>query len=558
MTSGTHKVLVRAWASDGSYGSVTLTETVGSTAPSSPQGTLSPTSLGFGSVTTNTSSSSQTVKITNTGTATLNISGASISPSQFAVSGPTSTSIAPGSSASYNVTFSPTAVSAYTGTLSFSTNSATAVPAVTLSGTGVDQTGTNPNCTGTTYYVSNSGNDGNSGVSTSSPWKTVAKVVAFEPSLRAGDCVLFQSGGVWSEQLSISNVHGSQTNPITFGNYGSGNRPVLDGGSTRPYGIVDGNSSGQVASSYVTIDGFEIRNATSGGIIFSYLAQPGITIQNNYVHNNGYGAYAGACAGCFGVDAGSYGYNEGIAFVGYPVGNYGSKIVNNIVKIEGGHNAIMTDQDTGSPLIEGNQVGPGCSHHCIDFKRSTGMMIKRNTGNCSGTVTVNGQTYPACNANNFYTEQGNSSFTETGTYEENVMYGAASGYACLAANLGSTTVGPTSVNYYNNTCYAGNTGMKAYYAGNCMGGTIHLYNNIFYGGGISTGSNCTIVWDYNDKYGTSGGPSGAHDVSVDPLFVNPSAMDFHLQSGSPVLNDGNSSLLNLTYQGACGTSGTCP
>ena len=558
MTSGTHKVLVRAWASDGSYGSVTLTETVGSTAPSSPQGTISPTSLGFGSVTTNTSSSSQTVKITNTGAATLNISGASISPSQFAVSGPTSTSIAPGSSASYNVTFSPTAVSAYTGTLSFSTNSATAVPAVTLSGTGADQTGTNPNCTGTTYYVSNSGSDSNSGVSTSSPWKSVAKVVSFEPSLRAGDCVLFQRGGIWSEQLSISNVHGSQTNPITFGNYGSGNRPVLDGGSTRPYGIVDGNSSGQVASSYVTIDGFEIRNATSGGIIFSYLAQPGITIQNNYVHNNGYGAYAGACAGCFGVDAGSYGYNEGIAFVGYPVGNYGSKIINNIVKIEGGHNAIMTDQDTGSPLIEGNQVGPGCSHHCIDFKRSTGMLIKRNTGNCSGTVTVNGQTYPACNANNFYTEQGNSSFTETGTYEENVIYGAASGYACLAANLGSTTVGPTSVNYYNNTCYAGNTGMKAYYAGNCMGGTIHLYNNIFYGGGISTGSNCTIVWDYNDKYGTSGGPSGAHDVSMDPLFVNPSTMDFHLQSGSPVLNDGNSSLLNLTYQGACGTSGTCP
>jgi len=558
MAPGTHQVVIRAWASNGTYGSVTLTETVGGSTPGTAQGTVNPTSLAFGSVATSTSSSSQAVKITNTGSATLTISGVSISPSQFAVSGPTSTSIAPGSSAAYNVIFSPTAVSAYSGTLSFSTNSAAAVPAVTLSGTGINQSGTNANCSGTTYYVSNSGNDSNSGVSASAPWKTVAKVIGFEPSLRQGDCVLFQRGGVWNEQLAISNVHGSQSYPITFGNYGSGNLPVLDGGSTRPYGIVAGNASGQIASSYVTIDGFEVRNATSGGIIFSYLAQPGITIQNNYVHNNGYGAYAGACAGCFGVDAGSYGYNEGIAFVGYPVGNYGSKIINNIVKIEGGHNAIMTDQDTGSPLIEGNQVGPGCSHHCIDFKRSTGMLIKRNTGNCSGTVTVNGQTYPACNANNFYTEQGNSSFTETGTYEENVIYGAAAGYACLAANLGSTTVGPTSVNYYNNTCYAGSTGMKAYYAGNCMGGTIHLYNNIFYGGGISTGSNCTIVWDYNDTFGTSGGPSGSHDVSVDPLFVNPNAMDFHLQSGSPVLNDGNSSLLNLTFRGACGTSGTCP
>ena len=269
MAPGTHQVLVRAWASNGTSGSVTLTETVGSSTPGTAQGTVTPTSLAFGSVATNTSSSSQAVKITNTGSATLNISGVSISPAQFAVSGPTSTSIAPGSSAAYSVTFSPTAVSAYSGTMSFSTNSATAVPAVTLSGTGVNQyhstptptpspTPTGTNCSGTAYYVSNSGSDSNNGISTSSPWKTVAHVVAFEPSLRAGDCVLFQRGGVWAEQLNISNVHGTQTNPITFGNYGTGNLPVIDGGSSRPYGIVGASGSGQAANSHVTIDGFEV------------------------------------------------------------------------------------------------------------------------------------------------------------------------------------------------------------------------------------------------------------------------------------------------------------
>jgi hypothetical protein len=45
--------------------------------------------------------------------------------------------------------------------------------------------------------------------------------VAFEPSLRQGDCVLFQRGGVWFEKLRISGIHGTQTYPITFGNYGS-------------------------------------------------------------------------------------------------------------------------------------------------------------------------------------------------------------------------------------------------------------------------------------------------------------------------------------------------
>ena len=557
MAPGTHHVIVRAWASNGTNGSVTLTETIGSSTPGTSQGTVAPTSLAFGSVATNTSSTSQAVKVTNTGSATLNISGVSISPSQFAVSGPTSTSIAPGSSATYSVTFSPTAVSAYSGTMSFSTNSATAVSAVTLSGTGVDQSGTNSNCSGTAYYVSNSGSDSNNGISTSSPWRTVAHVVAFEPNLRAGDCVLFQRGGIWAEQLTISNIHGTQTNPITFGNYGTGNRPVLDGGSTRLYGIVGGHDSGQIASSYVTIDGFEVRNTTRGGIIFSYLAQPGITIQNNYVHNNGYGAYAGACAGCFQVDDGHYGYNEGIAFVGYPVASYGAKILNNVVKIEGGHNAIMVDQDLASPRIQGNHIGPGCSHNCVDFKRSTGMLISKNIVNCSTSVTVNGSTYAGCNGNAFYTENVDS-FTETGTYEENVAYGARSGYACFAANGATTGLGPIALKYYNNTCYRGSTASNPFTISSCFGGNLTVENNIFDGGGINPGSCSIASWDYNDKYGTSGGPSGPHDMNVNPLFVNPATMDFHLQSTSPVLDSGFSTILNVPYMGACGTSGTCP
>jgi len=552
--AGTHRIVVRAWASNGASGSVTLTETVKSSTSGSAEGTVSPTSLGFGSVALSTTSSSQAVKITNTGTAALNITGIAISPSQFAVSGPGSASIAPGSSAAYNVTFTPTGVSAYSGKLSFTTNSATAVSSVTLSGTGVDQSGTNASCSGTAYYVSNSGSDSNNGISATSAWKTVAHVVAFEPSLRAGDCVLFQQGGVWNEQLAISNVHGTQTNPITFGNYGSGNLPVIDGGSTRPYGIVGASGSGQTANSYVTIDGFEVRNATSGGIIFSYLVQPGITIQNNYVHNNGYGAYPGACSGCFGVDSGSYGYNSGIAFVAYPNGSYGAKILNNTVKLEGGHNAIVVDQDSGSPVVQGNKVGPGCSHNCIDFKRSIGAMFKQNIVNCSTSAVVNGQTYPACNGNAFYAEQDSSGYTQTGTYEENVAYGAAPNYACFE---GIGVSGPLSLKFYNNTCYGGSTGALGVNFNGC-GGLFTFKNNIFHTASIRMGTNCTsYTWDYNDKYNSSG-PAGTHDMTDNPLFVNPSAMDFHLQSASPVLTTDDSSVLGLSFMGACGTSGTCP
>jgi Abnormal spindle-like microcephaly-assoc'd, ASPM-SPD-2-Hydin len=556
MAAGAHQVIVRAWARNGTSGSVTLTETVASSTTGTAQGSVTPTSLAFGSIATNTTSSSQAVTIKNTGSATLNITGVTISPSQFAVSGAGSTSIAPGSSAAYNVTFTPTTASAYSGTLSFTTNSATAVSPVTLSGTGLDHSG-NASCSGTTYYVSNSGNDSNSGISTTSAWKTLAHVVASEPNLRPGDCVLFERGGIWNEELEISNVHGTQTNPITFGSYGTGNLPVLDGGSSRLYGVIDGAADGESASSYVTVDGFEVRNATRGGIVFTGLAQPGITIKNNYVHNNGYGAYPGACSGCFGADDGNYGYNEGIVFMGYPVAAYGAKILNNTVTIEGGHNSIMIDKDTGSPTIQGNRVGPGCAHNCIDFKRVTGMLVSKNIVNCSMSVTVNGATYPGCNANALYTEQ-DDTFTETAAYEDNVAYGAASGYPCFGANGATSGLGPITLKYYNNTCYRGSTSANAFNVSSCFGGNLTIENNIFDGGGINLGSCSISTWDYNDKYGTSGGPSGVHDMSTNPLFVSPGTMDFHLQSGSPLLNSGNSSILNVPYIGACGTSGTCP
>ena len=53
------------------------------------------------------------------------------------------------------------------------------------------------NLLATTYYVSPSGNDNNSGTSTGAPWKTLAKVnnTNFSP----GDKILFQRGGEWRE-----------------------------------------------------------------------------------------------------------------------------------------------------------------------------------------------------------------------------------------------------------------------------------------------------------------------------------------------------------------------
>ena len=81
-----------------------------------------------------------------------------------------------------------------------------------------------------TYYISNSGNDGNSGTDPSTAWQTINKVNSFG-SFAPGDSILFNRGDTFYGSISISNS-GSLGNPITFGAYGSGANPVITGFTT--------------------------------------------------------------------------------------------------------------------------------------------------------------------------------------------------------------------------------------------------------------------------------------------------------------------------------------
>ena len=79
-----------------------------------------------------------------------------------------------------------------------------------------------PTPTATIYYVSPSGDDSNSGTSTSSPWKTVAKVNASR--FQAGESVLFEGGQTFAGCLIFtgSNLSSTTSNPFTVGSYGTG------------------------------------------------------------------------------------------------------------------------------------------------------------------------------------------------------------------------------------------------------------------------------------------------------------------------------------------------
>ena len=78
----------------------------------------------------------------------------------------------------------------------------------------------------TNYYLSNAGNDANTGITISSPWASIDKLntVVFQP----GDSILFSSGNVFSGQLTI-NANGSELQPLVIATYGGSDPAIISG-----------------------------------------------------------------------------------------------------------------------------------------------------------------------------------------------------------------------------------------------------------------------------------------------------------------------------------------
>lgn len=81
-----------------------------------------------------------------------------------------------------------------------------------------------PIITGTTYYVSATGNDAESGTTEGKAWKTITKVNE-AVGLKPGDGVLFKGGDTFAGELHGS-ASGTQFSPIVYGSYGTGNANV--------------------------------------------------------------------------------------------------------------------------------------------------------------------------------------------------------------------------------------------------------------------------------------------------------------------------------------------
>ena len=150
-------------------------------------------------------------------------------------------------------------------------------PATTTLGPTISyiDTQTSTTCT-SIYYMAKNGLDSNPGTQ-AQPWLTFQKAVT---TMVAGD-TLYIRAGVYNEGLKILNKLGTNTQHITFKNYPN-EKAIIDGTGLGSQGAVYINNS-----SYITIDGLEIRNTASAGVQASYGENHYLEFLNMTVHDCG-------------------------------------------------------------------------------------------------------------------------------------------------------------------------------------------------------------------------------------------------------------------------------
>jgi parallel beta helix pectate lyase-like protein len=152
-----------------------------------------------------------------------------------------------------------------------------------------------PVVSGTTYYVSASGSDSNSGTSPAQAWQTVGRVN--RQSLAPGDAVLFAGGQTFSDSDLEPATSGTAAHSIVFGSFGQGDA-VLPKGAwfVHDYLLFDhlrfastffGGSAVKGPSNHITVQNCQFSLPAGNQQLGLYANGTDWTIQNNVVQNTG-------------------------------------------------------------------------------------------------------------------------------------------------------------------------------------------------------------------------------------------------------------------------------
>ncbi|MGE5308017.1 MAG: putative Ig domain-containing protein [Deltaproteobacteria bacterium] len=376
---------------------------------------------------------------------------------------------------------------------------------------------------GNIYFVSASSPNNPGSGTFSDPWRSPA---SFYNVRKAGDTCYFRAG-TYSDKYGYTSYHcnftirgvdGGPNNEIAFVGY-PGETAKIAANSNEP----TGNFEWPDGNSYYVVAGLTLQGAGRGCVS---LGGNGHRIINN---------------DCIGSSDFAYGLI-------FPTGT-NSKIYGN--KMHG-----MTSRNKLSHLL---YLGYGASN--IDFGWNNiygndidvGPLISTNTdgggylfsGNLIHDNILDGNNGLA-RGMGFVAQAGGSN----AKVYNNQFIKCGGGYYAAYVWSGS-------VDFYNNVFYNSNGG--ALWVGGQYGftpETIRIKNNIFnnYSGSsyIDNGGANSFTADYNGYYGNGSGPSwDGHAVNSNPLFVNASGGDLHLQSSSPLINKGTdvSSVVTRDFDG---------
>ena len=511
------------------------------------------------------------------------------------------------------------------------------------------------NVSATTYYVSSSGSNTNSGLTTTAAWRTLTYAAGNASPVAAGDIVYVKAGNYGAENVIFSKS-GASGNPITFQGYKitPGDAPPLLVNNANPYAAF-------LNTDMPTFDGG--NRAT--GIAFDGTNQKYLVVKNFQIQNYAYGLIAGGTGQSAGNlvldninimsigDINSSYSGEGILF-----GSMGTKFSNNNIltncqvinsAAEGfginGNNNILTgcrvfchDSTANAPtdyyiIITGNyntltncyiERAPGLSHsghgftaktnaeqvvdqgqslpaipsqynkfyYCTAKNMGESFCVRHRTAqynlfyHCKAIGTHTGATgSPGGEGNCVVTRDGASDNTFDGCIAENCNSAFIFEDTVEDGDTGTSPPGhPGNNNKYINckiyNCYIGvnfdsysiqsdagdNTianctfykNRYLYYAARHCANMKYI-GNIYYGclpntpGGYFKGStyasdilpNGTNTYFKNcDFINIEGGmpanfvSNSAASIAIDPLFINPGVLDFHLKPASPCIDAG--------------------
>jgi uncharacterized repeat protein (TIGR02059 family) len=443
----------------------------------------------------------------------------------------------------------------------------------------------------TTYYVSTSGNDGNNGLTTSTPWKTLDYAV--KTATAPGSIIALKKGDIWAGGTALSIQHGgNSTNPIVWDGslWGTGANAILqsttdrstpnvaivniincsyvtfqnitiDGNNKDVYGIVVGGaennhyspSSSQNNEHHIIVQDCEVLNCgTTSTYDIGILVRPytseisNITIQRNRIDGTG-----SHCISFYPVPT-TYGGNGAYirnCYIGYNTCTNYRKYLGNT-----GYGIHINNRSTNI-IIEHNTITTGVfgGNHCMDIESNdptlgifpTGIVVRYNhiyaKGNW-GIVSFEGQAITA----DIY-----------GNYISNIGGSGTRGGIWFPTCTGAHAYVGAHFNIYNNTIIVdGSDGVKDHTE---LAGTVNFYNNIIY----NSGTDGSCIWYRNGSCIHSNNlyyRSGAGDltyvigtdylpkssvaaweptaITKDPFFVNFASGDYHLQTGSPAIAKG--------------------